>query len=84
MSHRELFRINVIGSVLDSFKCDERYKVSYSNLSHSYQLFLKSNNTLLAEFGNKDDKLVDPAFRDSFSEIKRKITLQSDKLKYQI
>ena len=84
MSHRDLIRIEVVGSVLDAFKVDSRYRVKYSNLSHCYQLFLNSNNTLLAEFGNKEDKLIDPAFKDSFSEIKRKITTQSDKLKYQV
>lgn len=83
MSNRaHLARIEVIGSVLDAFKIDSRYKVKYSNLSHSYQLYLNSNNTLLAEFGNQDDKLIEPAFKDSFTEIKRKITAQSDKLKY--
>ena len=84
MSHRDLARIEAIGSVLDAFKLDSRYKVKYSNLNHCYQLFLNSNNSLLAEFGNKEAKLIEPAFKDSFSEIKRKITVQSDKLKYQV
>ena len=78
-----LARIELVGSVLDAFKLDSRYKVKYSNLSHSYQLFLNANNSLLAEFGNKKDRLVEPAFKDSFSEIKRKISTASDKLKYQ-
>ena len=84
MSNRShLLRIETVDSILDAFKCDSRYKVKYSNLSHTYQLYLNSTNTLLAEFGNQDDKLVDPAFKDSFSEIKRKITAAADKLKYQ-
>ena len=83
MSNRiHLARIEVVGDVLDAFKVDSRYKVKYSNISHSYQLYLNSNNTLLAEFGNQCDKLVEPAFKDSFSEIKRKITAQSNKLKH--
>ena len=84
MSHRDLIRIEAVGNVLDAFKLDSRYKVKYSNLSHCYQLFLSSNNTLLAEFGNREDKLVEPAFKNSFTEIKRKIHLvETDKLKYQ-
>ena len=78
-----LARIETINSILDAFKCDSRYKVKYSNLSHAYQLYLNSTNTLLAEFGNQEDKLVDPAFKDSFSEITRKIIAASDKLRYQ-
>lgn len=86
MSNRpHLARMDIIGSVLEEFKCDSRYKVRYSNLSHSYQLFLNSTNELLAEFGNQKtkDKLVEPAFKTSFSEITRKISAKSDKLKYQ-
>ena len=84
MSNRTyLARIETVCSILDAFKCDSRYRVKYSNISHSYQLYLNSNNTLLAEFGNQHDKLIDPAFKDSFSEIKRKISAASDKLKYQ-
>ena len=84
MSNRTHFtRIEIVGNILDAFKCDSRYKVKYSNLSHAYQLYLNSTNTLLAEFGNQIDKLVEPAFKDSFSEIERKICAKSDKLKYQ-
>ena len=83
MSHRDQLRIDAISCVLDAFKLDSRYKVKFNNLNHCYQLFLTSTNSLLAEFGYKEDKLIEPAFKSSFSEIERKITAQSDKLKYQ-
>lgn len=86
MSRMHLARIELIGDVLDAFKCDSRYKVKYNNLHHSYQLFLNSNNSLLAEFGNQQakDKLIEPAFKNSYSEIERKITSKlHDKMKYQ-
>lgn len=84
MSHRDLARIEAIDTVLEAFKLDSRYKVMYNNLSHCYELYLSSNNSLLAEFGNMKDKLVEPAFKNSFSEIERKISAQSDRLKYQV
>ena len=77
MSRSHLARIELIGDVLDAFKCDTRYKVKYNNLNHAYQLYLNATNELLAEFGNQEtkDKLIEPAFRDSYSQIERKISL---------
>jgi hypothetical protein len=79
-----LGRIQIISDILDAFKIDSRYKVKFCNFGHCYQLFLASTGALLAEFGNLDDKLVEPAFKTSFCEIKRKILSESDKLKYQV
>ncbi len=84
MSNRDLSRIEAINTVLDAFKLDSRYKVKYNNLSYCYELYLSSNDSLLAEFGYREDKLIEPAFKNSFSEIERKISVQSDKLKYQV
>lgn len=82
-------RLEVIRKVMDAFEKDERYVVEYWEPSGSspavpkgnitlrprYRLFLRSNNSLLAEFGEGGDVLVEYAFRDAFNEISRKIEL---------
>ena len=77
-------RIEIISTILATFKVDNRYIVSYDQENKNYKLFLASTGSLLAEFGKDTDNLVEHAFRDSFSEITRKITNTIDKLKYQV